>query len=374
MISNNLLTGIIGNLELLEHGQATAEQGRGCVRDAAKAAERASALVKQLLNYSRKSSSEQRVIDPNAACESVTRMLSRTIERRIQIRSEYGPNVWPVNADSNQIEQILRNLGVNAADAIQEKHSGQRDSLEESEILLRTANAPQRAYTSSDGRHVVGDFVAISVSDNGAGMTPQIRARIFDAFFTTKTEHRGTGLGLAIVVEFVSSMAGHIDVQSEPGRGTTFTVYLPRAKNESIIAPSAPAAVPALARGGSETVLLVDDESVIVELGREVLEHAGYTVLTAGDGVEAIQLFTENSSQIDLVIMDLCLPKLSGEEAVAAILSDRPDIPIILSSGLPDPASERKTISFGSVAFIQKPYRPSELLTAVREVLDHTQV
>lgn len=370
---NNLLTGIIGNLDLIEQGKATEDQGRICVRDAAKAAERASTLVRQLLNYSRKSSGEQRVIDPNGVCESVLRMLQRTVERRIQIRGEFSANSWRISADPNQIEQILMNLGVNAADAVHDKFDGRQVFAEQPEILLRTINVQNHSYTNAEGQRGVGDFVAISVTDNGSGMTAQIRSRIFDAFFTTKSVHRGTGLGLAIVAELVDSLGGEIDVQSEVGRGTTFTVYLPRAAQMASEEPITPIATPQMARGGTETILLVDDESVIIELGREVLEQFGYRVITAMDGQEAIQVFIENLAEIDLVIMDLCLPRISGEEAVALMLVEQPDMPVILSSGMPDPANERRTINLGSVAFIQKPYRPSELLTAVREVLDHAK-
>ncbi len=368
---NNLLTGIMGNLELLEQAHSSSDHTRDCAREAAKAAERASNLVRQLLNYSRKSADEARSLDPNAVCSSVARMLSRTVDRRITVVEEPCENAWPLSADPNQIEQILMNLGVNSADAIIEKISMDGSEVDPPTIRIKTENVPNFNLLGSDGKRQIRDCVAIYVIDNGCGMSPQIQKRIFDAFFTTKAENRGTGLGLSIVAELVDDLGGEIEVHSQEGTGTTFKLLFPR--TEIAITPQAPARAFGNIRGGIETVLLVDDEPVIIDLGKEVLEQAGYTVLTAMDGREAVQTFFDNADTVALVIMDISLPVMSGDEAVAMILAEREDIPIILSSGLPDAAAERRKISLGSVAFIQKPYRPSELLSAVREVLDHAQ-
>lgn len=368
---NNLLTGIIGNLELLEQAQNSSEHTRDCAREAAKAAERASNLVRQLLNYSRKSADNPRSLDPNAVCSSVAKMLSRTVDRRIAVVEDVSDKVWPISADPNQIEQILMNLGVNAADAILERIVVDGINGEQPTIRIKTENVPKYSLLTSDGKRKVSDCIAISVIDNGCGMSPQIQKRIFDAFFTTKAEHRGTGLGLSIVAELVEDLGGEIEVHSQEGHGTTFRMILPKSDVEPTI--QLPARAFGNVRGGTETVLLVDDEPVIIDLGREVLEHAGYTVLTATDGREAVQIFCDNADTIAIVIMDISLPVMSGDEAVSMILAEREDTPIILSSGLPDAASERRKISLGSVAFIQKPYRPSELLSSVREVLDHAK-
>ncbi|MCB9366642.1 MAG: PAS domain-containing protein [Calditrichaeota bacterium] len=369
---NNLLTGIIGNLELLENLNENTQQEGDCIRDAARAAERASVLAKQLLNYGRKSAGEQRSIDPNAICESVSRMLSRTVDRRINVRTELARDAWDVIAEPNQLEQVLMNLGVNAADAILEKREGLADSGELYEIVLATGNVNRR-LRSSDGLGTLTECLAISVTDNGSGMTPQIRARIFDAFFTTKPVQRGTGLGLSIVAEIVGSLGGEVDVQSAPGEGTVFTVFLPRSMESRYEDEGKKPVAHNVSLGGQETILMVDDEPVILELGREVLEQFGYTVITADDGQEAVDAFRQRRDQIDMVIMDLRLPRMNGEEVVALMLSEKPDIPVILSSGLPESESHYRNINLGSVAFIQKPYRPSELLAAVREVLDHAK-
>lgn len=369
---NNLLTGIIGNLELFENRHGGGEEDISCIRDAARAAERASSLVKQLLNYTRKSGSRQRAIDPNIVCESVVRMLSRTVDRRIQVRSELSPDVWQINADPNQLEQVLMNLGVNAADAVQEKRAGISDAGEDYGIVIRTSNTTRRLAREGHENSHEADCIAISVEDNGCGMSPQIKGRIFDAFFTTKSEPHGTGLGLAIVSEIVCLLGGEVDVRSETGQGSVFTIYLPRAEIASQYRIDVPAKQ-GLQADGNETILLVDDESVIIELGREVLEHRGYRVITAFDGFDAIEKFRAQIGEIDLVIVDLCLPKMGGEELIARMLAERPEIPVILSSGLPESESRYRNINFGSIAFIQKPYRPSELLTAVREVLDHSK-
>lgn len=366
---NNLLTGIIGNLELLEQNGGNSDSGRDCAREAARAAERASNLVKQLLNYSRKSTDQPIPLDPNSVCSNVVRMLSRTVDRRISVVEENSPNVWPVAANVNQLEQILMNLGVNAADAILERLAGSATSSNLPTIRIRTENTESHTFTSSNGKRITNDCVAISVIDNGCGMSQQIQKRIFDAFFTTKAENRGTGLGLSIVAELVEDIGGEIQVQSREGHGTTIRLLIP--KSDSAVGPQTPDRSFGKIRGGSETVLLVDDEPVIVDLGREVLESAGYTVLTAVDGREAVEVFVQNKDKINLVVMDVSLPVMSGDEAVSIILAEREDVPIILSSGLPDAGAERRRISLGSVAFIQKPYKPSELLSSVREVLDH---
>lgn len=366
---NNLLTGIIGNLELLEQSSCTTDGGRDFAREAARAAERASNLVKQLLSYSRKSTDQPIALDPNLICSNVVRMLSRTVDRRISVIDEGNPNIWPIAANVNQLEQILMNLGVNAADAIVEKLGSSSMADELPFIRIRTENVTAHLLRLAEGKRVTRDCVMISVIDNGCGMTPQVQKRIFDAFFTTKSEHRGTGLGLSIVAELVEDLGGEIQVSSAEGKGSVFKILLPRS--------ASPAASPPVerafgnVRGGNETILLVDDEPVIIDLGKEVLESAGYSVIVATDGREAVSIFCENKNQIDLVIMDISLPVISGDEAVALILEEKESTPIILSSGLPDASAERRRISLGSVAFIQKPYRPSELLGSVREVLDH---
>lgn len=368
---NNLLTGIIGNLELFEHAETLSSDSRDCVREAARAAERASILVKQLLNYSRKSPDELRALDPNIVCSSVARMLARTVDRRITVLEKFENEVWHISVDSNQLEQILMNLGVNAADAISEILATSQNDQQQPAIQIKTENIDAYPFVRQDGRKTMRQAVAISVIDNGCGMPIQIKDRMFDAFFTTKAENKGTGLGLSIVAELVEGFGGAIEVETQVGMGTTIRFLLPR--TESAILSKSPARMIANVRGGTETVLIVDDEPVIIDLGREVLEHAGYNVLVARDGREAIEVFDQNLYSIDLVIMDISLPIMSGDEAVSIMLAKREDIPIILSSGLPDASAERRKISLGSVAFIQKPYRPSELLSAIREVLDHVK-
>lgn len=366
---NNLLTAIIGNLELLEHTHPNPGSARDCAREAGRAAEQASVLVKQLLNYSRKSAEDIRSIDPQGICSAVAKMLARTIERRIRIVEDFATDAWPIAADPSQIEQVLMNLGVNAADALLEKLEHENVFEFEPQIVVTLRNVPGRPLPAPDGRKVARDCVAISVRDNGPGIPLQIQKRIFDAYFTTKAANRGTGLGLSIVHEIVYALGGEIEMTSEIGRGTVFTFYLP--KSEQGLLPSKPERSLAPARGGQETVLLVDDEPVILDIGQEVLAQAGYTVLIARDGREALEVFEQNMDSIQLVIMDISLPVMSGDEAVAIMLSMRENLSVILSSGLPDAAADRRKIQFGAVAFIQKPYRPTELLSSIREVLDH---
>ena len=366
---NNLLTAIIGNLELLEHSKAGDDHTRGCAREAAHAAERASALVKQLLSYSRKSADTACSVDPNNIISAVAKMLARTVDRRITVEEKLMSEGWTIAANPHQLEQILMNLGVNAADAIVERISTVGIGAEQPKIFITTEKMPSSLPPVVEGKTLAGDFVAIKVKDNGCGISPNIRKRVFDAFFTTKAENYGTGLGLSIVAELVEALGGHIEVNSQEGHGTEFIILFP--KSDSVFEETVEKRTKFEARGGTETVLLVDDEPVIIDLGQEVLEQAGYTVMIARDGQEALQLFEKHIDDIDLVIMDISLPRMSGDEAVSIMLSLREDIPVILSTGLPDAAATRKRISLGSVAFIQKPYRPSELLGSVREVLDH---
>jgi len=368
---NNLLTAIIGNLELLERTNSAPSSARDCAREAGRAAEQAALLVKQLLNYSRKSPDDIRTVDPNDVCSTVVKMLRRTIDRRVALVESFEPDVWPIAADPNQIEQILMNLGVNAADAVADKIEQEGGLHFAPQISISVRNAPATTVTDSAGRSNVVDCVAISVGDNGGGIPAQIQKRIFDAYFTTKTANRGTGLGLSIVQDIVRSLSGFIELKTDQGKGSTFTFYLPKSENAPVVRnPHAPKLN---IRGGTETILLVDDEPVILDIGQEVLTQAGYTVLLARDGRESVQIFEQNMNAIDLVIMDISLPVMSGDDAVALMLDMRDDLPIILSSGLPDAASERRKILLGSVAFIQKPYRPTELLGSIREVLDHAK-
>ena len=354
---NNLLTVMLGNVSLallrLEKGHAAV---RG-LRDAERAAERAAELVRQLLGFSRKSRTSPRVISLNTGVEETVEMLRRTIDPRIVVETRREPELWPVEADPSQVNQVLMNLCVNARDAMPD---GGR-------LIIATVN---RVF---DERHCrqhpelrPGEFVEVRVSDTGAGMDQATRARIFEPFFTTKEIGKGTGLGLAMVYGIVKQHDGWITVESETGRGSCFSVFLPRSGSAVESEAASPAAV---SKGGSETILLVDDEQMILALARRILEQAGHQVIEASDGEEAIEVFRKHREQIDLILLDMLMPRKSGRDTLAVLHGLAPEVPVVLASGYGLVASE-ELVKLGARAFLEKPYRPEDLIRTVRQVMD----
>lgn len=369
---NNILTGILGNLDMARKALEPESPALPPVQDSIQASERAALLVRELLEFSRRSPIERRAIDAAEVLREVVNLFSQTIDRRIEVRVSVAEGLWPAVADSTQLHQVLMNLCVNARDAILEcMEGGRREAAGDGSFSIRLAaenftagEEYRRAYPYARR----GEFVLVSVADNGTGMDEQTRRRVFEPFFTTKKLGRGTGLGLSTVYGIVKQHDGWITVDSGPGRGSTFRVYFPRAAGPA----EHPPAVSGSARpvSGKETILLADDEEMIRDLGRQILEIHGYRVITAADGQEAIDTYIRDRARIDLAILDLTMPRLSGLEVMGRIRELDPEARILLSSGYRwDTARAAQGVARAS-GFLPKPYRADLLTRAVREILD----
>ena len=354
---NNLLTGIFGNASLLLDGLPPGTPGREQAQDIERAAARAAELTQQLLGFARQAVLRLVPTDVRTCVDEAVRLLRRTIDPRITIEVRAQPDLWRVRVDAGQINQVIMNLGLNARDAMPEGGS----------LILETANIAVGSDQVQRGPEArVGEFVRLRVTDTGSGMAPEVRERIFEPFFTTKEPGKGTGLGLAMVFGIIRQHQGWIECHSEVGRGSQFEFYLPRCHDLPAVAAGLEAGPVA---GGSETILLVDDEAVVRNLGHTILTRRGYRVLVAEDGQQAVEIYQGCPGRIDLVILDLTMPRLSGRDTLQRIRAIDPGVPVLLASGyaaeqLADPGAE------GVVAFLHKPYRPQELASVVRVALD----
>lgn len=366
---NNLLAGVLGNLALvkMDLGESGSSEARESLSHAIKAGERAAELVKQLLGFSRRSRMDLKPCDANLVLAEVRDILAATIDRRIQIGLELDATPWRVMADVGMLGQVFMNMAVNAKDAM--PNGGH--------LYLRSSN---RKLTAADLRAhpeiVPGDFVCLSVEDEGEGIPLEIQAKIFEPFFTTKAPGKGTGLGLATSFGIVKQLGGWIDFHSVPGKGTRFDIYLPRstaaeAGDSSALLGTA-AAEPQLApsRKG-ETILLVDDEALVRRIGRTLLTKLGYEILEAADGLEALEICRVKGDSISLVLLDLTMPNLTGKETFAQLHEMLPDLPVLICSGylvdLNEFTSECGACPDG---FVQKPYSFGDMAGMVRKTLD----
>ncbi len=359
---NNLLTAILGNVSLLLAAVPDHEPNRDLLRDIERAASRATELTGQLLGFSRQTMLRLEPTNINTVIRETVAILRWTIDPRISVVVETDPALWPVQADPGQMNQVLMNLCLNARDAMPK---GGRLTLEAANVVIDEAWARKHL----DARP--GEFVRLRVSDTGHGIPPEIRSRIFDPFFTTKEPGKGTGLGLAMVFGILKQHQGWIDCQSEVDHGTAFDIYMPRSAQEAQRVAEAPS-VPATPGGGNETILLVDDEAIIRNLGRTILQRYGYRVLLAEDGLDAVEQYRRHVDPIDLVILDLTMPRLSGRDTLRQLLQMDPSVRVLFSSGYSAEqlaAPDRE----GVLGFVNKPYRPQELAQSVRAVLDQAR-
>ncbi len=327
------------------------------------AAQRAASLTQRLLAFGRKQVLQPRVVDLNTIVVDTNQMLHRLIGDHIEVVTALGSDLWDVQADPGQVEQVLVNLALNGRDAMPEGGT----------LTIRTANVdPEQVPTNVDPEQVptndaAGPFVVVSVADSGCGMDAATRARIFEPFFTTK-ESAGTGLGLASVYGIVAQSGGFIDVTSVPGEGTVMAVYLPRVVGERA-GLVGPVALPSHAAGG-ETILLVDDEDDVRAVARRVLAAQGYTVLEAFDGVEAIAIAAGHGGAIDLLVTDVVMPRKTGPQVATELLAQRPGLKVLYVSGHADEAIVPLALAGRDTAFVQKPFTHHRLAAAVRELLD----
>jgi PAS domain S-box-containing protein len=358
---NNLLTAILGYSNFLLDEITTQhmpDRMRSDLDEIRKAAERAATLTSQLLAFSRRQIIQPTVVSMNALVGNLETMLRRLIGENIELSARVSGDPGSVRADVGQLEQIIMNLVVNARDAMPQ---GGKITIETANVVLDDIYA--RAHLAV----VPGPYVLLAVSDTGVGMTPEVQARIFEPFFTTKPKDRGTGLGLATIYGIVKQNNGNIWVQSEPGKGTTFKVYLPRVDDlPESVTPWSQSGV----QGGHETVLLVEDDERVRTLARTVLTRKGYIVIEASDGEEALRIAAQHAGDLDLLLTDVVMPGMSGRLLAQQFSELYAEVPVLYMSGYTDDAIVHHGVLISGVSFLQKPFTPATLARAVRDVLD----
>jgi PAS domain S-box-containing protein len=356
---NNMLGVIIGHAEIAMRQMNKSNPLSNNLKEIRSAAERSVNLTRQLLGFASRQTVTPKVLDLNETVEDMLKILRRLIGEDIDLVWRPGDGVWPIKMDPSQIDQILANLCVNARDAI----SGVgRISIETGTRTFDAVNCKHHPEV------VPGEYVSITVSDDGSGMDAETLGKIFEPFFTTKEIGRGTGLGLATIYGIVLQNNGFVNVYSEPGHGTTFNIYLPRHAAATVQAVSRDHTPPV--RGGNETILLVEDENSILNISREILERYGYQVLSASTPLEAMGLANAHNGRIHLLIVDVIMPEMNGRELAENVLSVYPDIECLFMSGYSGDVIAHHGVLEEGVNFIQKPFSMQYLAAKVREVLD----
>jgi two-component system cell cycle sensor histidine kinase/response regulator CckA len=373
---NNLLTSMCGFAELMRLQLRPDDPLQELLEKILGSGNRAADLVRQLLAFSRKQIIQPRVLDLNQVVAEMNRMLQRIIGEDIQMETILAPGLWSVRVDPARIEQVIVNLAVNARDAMP---NGGRLVIETANVVLDKTNtlfenpalyrdfAPSLEATAERPETGSAEYVLLSVSDTGIGMSEKVKAHLFEPFFTTKQVGEGSGLGLSTVYGVVKQSQGAIQVDSEEGQGTSFKIYLPRTM-ERPISQARVAQSDDLPRG-TETVLLVEDESAVRELAAYVLRRQGYTVLEAANGEEALSLAQKHGTAIDLLLTDVVMPHMSGKELADQLEALYPNIHILFTSGYTDETIDRHGVPIPNVDFIQKPFSPTTLAHQVRDAL-----
>ena len=358
---NNMLSVIIGHSELALDKLSPGSQAALDVQEVLKAAHRSAELTRQLLAFARRQAVAPRVLDLNAAVESMLKMLRRLIGEHVELEWRPAPGPALVRIDPAQLDQVLANLAVNARDAI---------SLRGGKVSIATAiervlaGAPARVPGLQPGEHVVLHF-----ADDGCGMDEKVLAHLYEPFYTTKEVGRGTGLGLATVHGIVLQNGGAIDVRSAPGKGTQFAIYFPRCTHEG--ATATPPTTSSANQGSEETILLVEDEPTILDLARRVLARQGYRVIAAPSPEEALRLSREHDSPIHLLVTDVIMPGMNGRDLAAEMSRSRPGLRVLFMSGYTSDILSAHGIAEEGAAFLQKPFRVKDLAAKVSEILGH---
>jgi signal transduction histidine kinase/ActR/RegA family two-component response regulator len=355
---NNMLTVIAGQSDLLLMTMEAHDPLRKEVEEIRAAADRAGSLTRQVLAFSRTPLLEPRMLDLSALVANLNRMVRRLLGEHIELVTVVGEKTGRVQADPSQLEQVIINLAINARDAMPEGGT----------LTLETRNVDlTEPLATAHSALPPGRYVTLAVNDTGIGMDARTQERIFEPFFTTKGHGRGTGLGLSTVYGIVRQSGGEIVVHSGPGRGSSFVLYLPRVEGP-LDSTHVPVAV--TAPTGSETILLVEDEEMLRRMIKGMLQLQGYGVLEAQNGAEAIRIGNEHQGRIDLVIVDVFMPRMNGRQAVDRLLSQRPDSKVLYISGYPNEALEVQQIPGPGTAILQKPFTSQALAQKVRHVLD----
>ena len=353
---NNLLMGFQGNLSLMLMDMDPTHPHYDFLMNMEDYVKKGSELTRQILGFARGGKYEVKPTDLNNLLEKSSEMFNRT-KREIPIHKKFHPDLWPVEVDRGQIEQVLLNIFVNAWQAMPD---GGKLFLETENIVLAKDDY-RKPYALRPGK-----YVRISVTDTGIGMDKAIRDRVFEPFFTTKEVGRGTGLGLASAYGIIKNHNGTIDVESQKGRGTTFRIYLPGTTKE--VGTDQEAKGPTLR--GKETILLVDDEDMVADIGRRMLEKLGYSVLLAESGKKALTVYEAQGDHIDLVILDMIMPNMGGSEAFDQLKARNPDVRVLLSSGYSLNGQASLIMKRGCNGFIQKPFNLEKISKKIREILD----
>lgn len=315
--------------------------------------------MRRLLTFGRKSEYRPCPLNLNYQIEQLQKMLERTIPKMIKIELKLDDRLSPVNADPNHMDQVLMNLAMNARDAMPD---GGVLTIETSNVFLNEEFA--RVHIGAKP----GAYVIMSISDTGHGMDKETLGRIYEPFYTTKEVGKGTGLGLAMVYGVVTQHDGQVRCYSEPGHGTTFRIYLPALVAEKDQLETAKHE--AMPKGGTETILLVDDGELLRDLGKTMLEESGYKVLTAAGGTEALDLYRREKERISLVILDLVMPEMGGKQCLEELLKIDPKVRVLIASGFVADSQITQALEMGARGSLDKPYKMKEMLQAVREVLD----
>ncbi len=357
---NNLLSVMTGFTELALGTVQSTEVISQHLREVIQAGERAKNLVKKILTFSRLNTFEMKPLDLNKEVRQAVILLERTLPKMINVHTHLADDLKPINGDANELEQILINLATNAQDAMPQGGS----------LILETSNVRvDEGYNANYLKLAPGEYVLLQVSDTGQGMDALIREQIFDPFFTTKDLGKGTGLGLSTVYGIVKSHGGHISCYSEPGNGTTFKIFLPvfhdDDANQTQQVPEQRQPV-----GGNESILLVDDEKLLLELGETILSQVGYRVMTAQSGEEALDIYREHKDRLDLVITDLGMPGMGGYKTLKTILEINPQAKVVIASGYMATSHVKTALESGAAGYVAKPFGRMELLTKIREELD----
>jgi two-component system cell cycle sensor histidine kinase/response regulator CckA len=356
---NNLLMVIKGHTELLMNGLPPADAMSRKISQIDRAADRATALTKQLLAFSRMQVLQPRVMSLNGVVEDMGKLLPRLIGEDVELSIRMAQDLGKIRADASQMEQIIMNLAVNARDAMP---TGGR-------LLIETSNAElDRTYNTTHPIVKAGRYVLLAVSDTGTGMDAETQAHIFEPFFTTKEPGKGTGLGLATVYGVVKQSGGFVWVYSEVGKGTSFKIYVPRVDQ-----PEDKGSVPqpfAEAPRGTETILLAEDEQDVREVAREFLESGGYTVIEAHNGAEALRLAIEHKTAINLLVTDMVMPGMTGKELARRLQHQHPGIGVVYMSGYSEQTAAETTQAEANMLLLTKPFSRGSILRAVREALN----
>jgi CheY-like chemotaxis protein len=354
-----VLTVVKSFTEFLLEDLDQSDPRRADVQEIAKAADRAAGMTRRLLAFSRRQVLQPRPLDLNAVIGGMERMLQRLIGDHVRIMTTLDSALLPVQADPGSIEQVILNLAVNARDAMP---NGGMLSIETHNARLDRPDANWAIQP--------GPYAMLTIRDTGHGMDAATQARVFEPFFTTKAQGEGTGLGLAMVYGIIKQSRGHVWVTSTPDEGTAFTIYLPQVVETFVPTDATPAVRPSKA-GGGETILLVDDEEALRSAARRALVRAGYRVIPAVDGPDALRVYMENTgTPIALVVTDVVMPGLGGRELVGRLKIMSPDLRVLFVSGYTEEGVRKQGVLQPGTEFLEKPFTPEKLLRKIREVLD----